>query len=53
MEGGSVKIIIEIKGDTEDEKKLDTLASNIDRLIVRYTGDENLTCIWNMRKEGV
>jgi len=45
------KITLEIKGSDDDEKKLDELVSNIERLIVRYTGNKDIMCMWNFKKK--
>ena len=46
-------IKIEIKGSDIDEKKFDKLSSIIDRVIVRWSGDENIFCSWHIGKEKV
>lgn len=44
-----IKVII--KGSGKDEKKFDELASMIDRMIVRWSGDANIACFWSFDKE--
>lgn len=46
-------IKIEIKGSDIDEKKFDELLSIIDRIIVRWSRDENIFCSWNISKEKI